>query len=815
MALVQVKVGLRPLRKAAYWRPHMLLPLASALLLSAAPLSFQDAVLTPPLIGDPGAAALKYVQSRRGELGLDVRSRLVVGKLFSTRFGGTVRLIQQVDGLELEGGQVVVTFDEQQRVVQVSSSLRHFTAVQTTPKLTGAQALELATHEVDGAWLRADGVPYGGWKKRAYVVGGVVHVGYLTFVPTLKASDSWHVAIDGIDGSVLSVENRVHTARDAKVYASSPGGLSAGVGRTPVIDAQLQHLPEDGGFLTGDRIRALNCCPTLNCQLDAGPARARGQAQTFNGVIDFDVAICDQRQRATNDTLVHASGNYVYTPVDPPGTAAPSINQPADYDEFAEVHAYHHVSKAYEAVRALSVGPLARDGGFSPFVMRAAGPDLPAVWVNVSDADFQSAMPNGAGVYVSNSLARTENAMFLARENMDQLLLPEQVLASDALVIYQGASVDFAYDGPVLWHEFGHGVIHSTSDWGTFVTIDALSANNESSALHEGIADLIAAMTGNDPIVGAYVGPRIDPSTTNIRNVENTSRCPDALWGESHEDSLYFTGAVWEARKQLLGTDQGATFDAALYAAMVAFPPDVNFVSAAGIITATITRAFPGVPDARARLVAAFDGRGVTNCSKVLDVTNTLATPRLYFNLAGAAFAEVTPGNPVPGPYQFKIRVPRGAKSLTVSGPYQTGGGGGGMARLQILASSGRPITFQRSGAGTDLINDAVKFVVPTLGSGMMTGKVLIDVPCGGELHFAIGNTSQRDRTLFDLGYSYEEAASCPVVDAGSPEPKPVLIAAAQETLGAQVAPGCGCSSAVPFLFLPALLWFRRRNRRS
>lgn len=784
----------------------MLLPIVSALLfaLPAAPLTFQDGVLTPPMIGNPGAAALHFAHSRKAELGLDARSRLVIGRLLSTRLGGVVHLNQHVDGLELHGSKLIVSFDEQQRVVRFSSSLRRFDTVQTTARLTGADALVIATHEVDGAWLRSDGVPYGGYTKKAFLVNGSVHVGFLTFVPTLKNSESWHVAVDG---TVLSVENRAHLARDANVYASSPGGLQGGVGRTPVISTQLQHV--DGGFLTGQRIRALNCCPTFNCQADAGPARATGQAQTFQGPIDFDVAICDQRQRATDNPAVHASGNYVSLPVDQPGTVAPSIDNAADSDEFAEVNAYYHVNKASDAVRALSMGPLARDGGFSPFSMRAAGPDLPAVWVNVSDADFNNAEPNGQGVYVSNTLSRTDNAMFLARENMEFLLLPPQVLASDALVIYQGAGVDFAYDGPVLWHELGHGIIHSTADWATIVTIDARSSNNESSALHEGVSDLIAAMIGNDPIVGAYVGPRIDPTRSSIRNVDNASRCPDVLWGESHEDSLHFTGAVWEARTlHFLGNDQGATFDAAFYAAMVSFPPDVNFQKAARIITSTVAQAFPGMPDARVKLETAFDGRGVTSCSKVLDVTNSLDATRLYIGIPGSAFAGVTMGNAIPGPYQFKIHVPRGAKSLTVTG--QGGGGGGGAVRMQILASKNQPITFARSGE-RDLINDAEKTVVPTSSNGVFTGKVRLDVPCGGDLHFAIGNTSQGDRTLFNVGYSFEEADMCPepVIDAGAPPP--VLLAAAQNTLGGQLS-GCGCSSAPPFLLFAVLLWFRRRS---
>lgn len=787
----------------------MLLPLVSALLcqLPAAPVTFQDGVLTPPLLGAPGPAALSFARSRAAELGLDARTTLGVGRQMSTKLGGTVQLVQQVDGLEVHGGRVIVTFDVQQRVVRASSSLKRFSSVKLEPTLTGAQALAIATHEVDGAWLRTDGTPWGGWKKKAFLVGDALHVGFLTFVPTLKASDSWHVAVDATDGAVLWVENRSHAGSAAKVYASSPGGLTGGVGVTPIIDAELLNLT-DGGSLTGTRLRALNCCPTANCAADAGPARATGQSQTFQGVVNFDVAICDQRQRATRDPALHPSGDFVYAPVDPPGTPRPSITKLADYDEFAEVHAYYHVTKAYEATRALSVGPLARDGGFSPFAMRNAGPDLPAVWVNVADADFQAAQPNAQGVYVSDQLARTDNAMFLARENMDMLLLPPQVLASDALVIYQGSAADFAYDGPVLWHEFGHGAIHSTSDWDTVVTIDARSSNNESSALHEGVADLLAAITGKDPIVGAYVGPRITPGTTNIRDVGNAERCPDVLWGESHQDSLHFTGAVWEARGQFLGLDEGATFDAALYAAIVSFPPDVNFEKAAQIITSSVVQAFPARADARTTLQGIFDGRGVTNCSKILDVTNSLATPRTYFGVPGSVFAGLNQNTPVPGPYQFKIRAPRGVKSVTVSSVYQSFGNAT-TARLEILASD-LPITFTRNAGG--LINDAVAKVVPTVGNQMMTGTVPINVPCGGEVFVAIANTSTRDRSLYDVQLSFAPADECPepVVDAGVQSP-PKSVPAVGETLGAPVE-GCGCTSTVPFMFAPALLWFLRRR---
>lgn len=776
---------------------------------------FQHGVLTPPLAGAPADAALLYASSQRAALGLDERSTLAVGPQLSTRFGGTVHLKQQLGGVDVHGARVVVTFDTLRRVVRVSSSLRPFGQALLAPRLSGAEALRVASQAVDGALLKNDGTPYGGWKPLVFLVGPDAHAGFLTYVPTLKHSESFHVAVDAVTGAVLWVDNRVHTAaNDAKVYASSPGGLSAGVGHTPVVDAALAHLPAGEHFLTGEKIRALNCCPTEVCDPSAGPRRATGMLQTFGGVVPYDVAICDRLQRATNDPAMHPSGDFVYAPVDPPTTATPSITSPADFDEFAEVNAYFHVNKAYDALVALSAGPLAADGGLSPFALRMVGADKPAVWVNASDPDFQNATQNPQGVYVSDTLSRTDNAMFVARENMAALSLPEFELDSDALLIYQGNTADFAYDGPVLWHEFGHGAIHSTADWDTVVSFDSRSANNESSALHEGVSDVIAAMVGNDAVVGAYVGPRLDAAANAIRDIGQFKKCPDALWGESHQDSTVFSSAVWDARTRYFqGLDDGKTFDAAFYAAMVSFPPDVNFEKAAAIITAQVELAFPQVADARVKLQSVFDEHGLTSCSKVLDVTED-PRPREYFNLAGASFAGLAQGSVVPGPYQFKFRVPAGAKSLTMTGLYQTFGNNP-TVRLQLLARAGDPIAFVRN--GQIIQNDAQVTVVPTVANQVMTATVNLDVPCGGELYFAVGNTSSRDRVLYDLAFTYEVADSCPPPeepDAGTPPPptpEPVQISGVSDLLGPPVS-GCGCTSIPPLVLLPALLLFVRRR---
>ncbi len=794
-------------------------PAPTTLLQPKGPLALEHGVLSAPLSGDLPSAAQRWALSRRAALGLPATSTLSQDRAFSTRFGGSVHLAQRALGLEVYGGGVVVTVDTQRRVVRLAYSVKPYARERLAFARSGAEALAAAAREVNGALLQPGGAPWGGWRRVAFVVSGELRAGYVVTVPTLKSSEAWYAGVDATDGQVLWLEDEARHASAAKVYASSPGGLAAGVGVTPLVDVTLPHLSNpDGGFLTGDVLEAVNCCPTADCDADAGAPqrRATGTMQTFGGTVSYDVAICDRRQRATNDPALRASGDYVYAPVDPPTTPAPSNTSPADFDEFAEVNAYWHVNKAYDYLRALSETPVFPDAGLSAFRLRdSLTGKRPRVWVNASDPDFQSATQNPQGVYVSNALSRTSNAAFVPREQMDALSLPELQFDTDALLIYQGDAADFAYDGPVLWHEFGHGAVYSTSNWRTLVTLDARSANNESSALHEGVADLVAAMTGRDPIIGTYVGPRVDPGTSAIRSVNNTFKCPDVLWGESHQDSQHFSGAVWQARSQFLGSDDGRTFDAAFFAAVVSFPADVNFEKAAAIIAHSVKLAFPGVADAEARLQAAFAARGVTGCSKVLDVTDD-RTPRAYYNIPGTSFAAVASGSAVPGPYQLKLRVPNGARSVTVGGPYFVFGGG--TVRLQVLAKANAPITFTR--AGTSLTNDADVAVTPTVPQqNFMEGKAVIDVPCGGELYFTVANTSTRDRAVQGLEFSYEPKDSCaPVVpDAGAVDagvPDPVVLTAAGDGLGPALT-GCGCNAVSPFglglLLLPLALRRRRR----
>ncbi|MEW5740710.1 MAG: hypothetical protein AB1938_17415 [Myxococcota bacterium] len=760
-------------------------------------------LLSAPLVGNPVDAARVWALSQRERYGLPAGSTLTSKESFSTRFGASFHLAQTVKGVEVYGAKLVVTLDEQARVVTVTSSLEHVSRVLDGEALSVEQALALASQGLPMTALRPDGVPYGGAGRFYFRVGDELHLGFLAHVQTLDQTKNWYVAVDAVTGRQLFVQNRVHhAARDAQVYPVSPGGLDAGVGLTPTVLRSLTHadggsmiaadcaqLQLDGGMATfandagelcGTQLTMYNCCPSEGCAPDAGPRRAAGTASFMGFAVQYDVAICDRTRRASN--VRNPSGDFVYTPGDPPvNRTVVEAGDRANSDEFAEVHSFYHVNTVYDWVRRLSVKAENLDAGagpIAPFRMRderRSPPQKVAVWTNVMFPNFTELTSGGLQCLLTppcraNTLMRVDNAAFFPRENFAQLPLPGFDTGVDTLLIFQGNSADAAYDATVIQHEFGHGVVYSTAALGfDTVAMDTRSANNEAGALHEGFADYIAAAFNNLADVGPYFGPRATagagvPGVSQdayLRSMNNTFTCPGVLWGEVHQDSQHVAGALWDARKMhFQGTDQGDTFDAAFYAMLVSLTPNADFAMTATVMTACVKRAFPTIADAETKMSTLFMQRGVVGCSKVLDFPAGSA-PRPYYGVpdASSSFA----GSIIPGPFQFKIPAPQGASRVTLAA--QVGGGGnpfGGQPPTPVLlVGAGAPITFTRSG-GT-LINTAQASGMAPNGAG----SVDVNVPCGSDVYVTIA-ARNGGVSLQNVNLTVTPLTSCTPMDGGA-----------------------------------------------
>ena len=614
------------------------------------------------------------------------------------------------------------------------------------------------------------------------------------------------------------------------------------MGVTPVQRVTLGHLEVDreGGFLVGTQIQSLNCCTNENCSTAPGarPKSVTGQLNLDGMNIPFDLAVCDRRPLATNDPLVNPAGSYAYAPVDP--STAPYTGryanqlEPSDSDPFVEVNAFHHVNGVYDFLRGLSTAasPLFPGENIPPFQMRDERlGKKPAVWTNVTFPDLRDAQFAYAftGTLKTDKLERMDNAAFMPNEDFEQLLIPGIAMDVDSLLIFQGTVADFGYDAPVLWHEFGHGAIYSTARFESF-TIDERSGNDEGGALHEGIADFIAGIYGNNSKIGEYVGPRVGSLGSSgegaLRDMQNTFACPDVLWGEVHQDSQHFSGALWEARALLSeGIDDGETFDAAFYAALVSMTPATDFEQAAAIISNHVKLAFATVPDAQQKIDGIFAARGVGNCSKVLELTDSMS--RFYYGIGGTEQAGLAAGQLVPGPTQFKVTLPKGASKLTVGGHWYSPTSG--TPEIKLLAKVGSPITFTRT--GTTINHDAD---VMADHDEHFSASADLQVPCDGELYFTLASASASGEVLLELQRLIEDAPECTTPDSGTQAPDAGVVDAGGVDAGGvivepvsdggsndpgEVEPsGCGCTSVDPVaaaLGLLVVAGFARRRRRS
>lgn len=93
----------------------------------------------------------------------------------------------------------------------------------------------------------------------------------------------------------------------------------------------------------------------------------------------------------------------------------------------------------------------------------------------------------------------------------------------------------------VVYHEYGHG-INDMQYLGQGV-LDGMT----NGALHEGLADVNAALLTDDPVIGRGFAD----NGGGLRTVKNTNRYPEDASGEVHNDGLIIAGAVWDLREAL------------------------------------------------------------------------------------------------------------------------------------------------------------------------------------------------------------------------------------------------------------------------
>ena len=347
------------------------------------------------------------------------------------------------------------------------------------------------------------------------------------------------------------------------------------------------------------------------------------------GGMTFNVHICTEVQVAVAD----AAHDFLF---DDNTDTAPE-------DLFAEAAMFYHATKVYDFFQALGFTrlrevPLRASVNFRIPVDLAAGFDI----ANLTDPD---------GV-----LFPMDNAMFMPSGDSG-MFIPRD---SDSIVFGQGTRSDFSYDGDIVYHEFTHAVVDSTSGLEA-ATVDDQGLDIGPGALNEGYADIFAMfLTGNSGM-GEYAGAGLAPGGV-IRTLENDKRCPDDLIGEVHEDSQPWASAAWE-----LYDLYGDVIIQPYFDAMASLTPQADFAVAVRDTLAEIESQVDAATAAGAR--AEFERRNIVDCVRAIEGGGA---PHPQLHGEGTGSVSIRPY--VPGYMFFHVAIPSGQRQVRLSFDATAGG---------------------------------------------------------------------------------------------------------------------------------------------
>jgi MYXO-CTERM domain-containing protein len=523
-----------------------------------------------------------------------------------------------------------------------------------------------------------------------------------------------------IDAKTGEVVQRFNAAMEAmgNVYPTNPE-------KSPgLIQADLS-LEAGATILKNARVESLNCVD-------------KKTTKTINVGFPLQVHVCELEQTATPD----ANGDFLI----------PAAGHTEPEDPFSQVQMFYHTNRAYSTFlgydAAFDVNP--GDAGSLPVVANLRLPDFND-FANIGN-------PNAPLVPFQNAFYSPGDQLF------------GQVFGTFGPAMYfgQGPVHDYAYDGDVVYHEFGHGVVQATLQLVPTPHLDQYGVTVSNGGMNEGLADYFSAAIGGDPDVGEYAAKDFNASLPYIRSLANPDMCPTAIAGEVHQDATLFSGALWDARVKLSEAD-AKKFDLAIYVAMATLPPpsDLGYEELAKEFIESVDISMgKAVADS---LTAAFTARGVLpSCARVLEHTGaTLNGPKelqnLWFGLGTQTIGSQVKGY-APGVVQVHHALPDRTNSMTVSiesVQISAGGGLGGpmgtpFTPKLLVKFAADPITFSDF---TPVTPEGETQLVDMTDDNDVYAATVPVPENATDVHFMIVNSGQLDGAYTQMKLTTEQAA--------------------------------------------------------
>lgn len=458
-------------------------------------------------------------------------------------------------------------------------------------------------------------------------------------------------------GIVLDEWEHVRSSQ-ARVFLTNPA-------KTPVpIEVTLSgvHANGPGVPLIGERVQSYNC--------------ALEEPDEVPGW--WDEGKCYPVHRA----LSNEDGDFV---VPLPNIILPEDNADGD-DLYAELSMYWNAERFLDRMKALGVPKFKCDlstmlANYRTSALSPSYPDLPYTPLN--------------NAYWTNTCKPESGA---------------------TMIFGQGGAVDFGYDGDVVYHELGHGMVSLLTPEGLGARTNRSDANLvDAGGINEAVADYFSVMLTDDPELGDYVARFWPGYGASIRTAENQRTCPDDTVGQVHNDGEPFMAALWATRKRV-GADK---LDTMVIEMLTRLPIDSDLETASWTL---LELAEEGHDDGvwsqedLDHMIRAFDTRGLYDCRRVITDPERVAGGRTMY-LRGKT-AAVTPF--FPGPMQLRHEVPEGSDNVIVR--FRMGGGSGipgnEAGALVLLKRADEPLEFKYTltaidksadGASKGSIRDVIK----------------------------------------------------------------------------------------------------------
>lgn len=593
-------------------------------------------------------------------------SDLQLERVLDFHHGHALRYRQTFRGLPVYGGATVVRLDDQRRVRWAASDARAIPGdLDIEPTLTAHQAVSEAGRLLGYRQEFIDAIDLARTVQLAVYSQPNMPSPRLAYWIELHADmarlATYRGFVDAHTGHVYKMENMV---MHGDLPTCAPGTNRAYIyPENPLSTPDLEcvslepYLPAGETFLRNQDITTGNCIDNNGCE-------------TVTVLISaIDIHWCDQ------DPVAQTNGAGDFTDHVPP--AAPDDPE----DTFSEVQMFYHLNKGFEFARSM--------GGFTDLATQPlgsvvnfrAGFDIADLFGTIGDQECTG------GTYTGGMpLNPFDNAAFVPAGG---LFGPPEI---DSLMFGQGVMTDYAYDGDVVYHEFGHALMKAVAPGLTQGLFDEYGFDPTPGGMHEGYADLMSMWVTGDPVTGEWALGALGDQY--VRDMNNNDTCPAHLIGEVHEDALPITGAIWAGR-EAIAADGGdrRTFDEATFAAQQLFTENDNYETAAAKTIAEVETTM-GAAHAET-LSQIMAERGISDCNnRIADGAQTKEF-LVVGPVQGLAFGQF------PGPIQWRYEVPEHARSITLSSPNaRVLPGLAGAPTVSLAVKQGDAIRWTDSGVG-------------------------------------------------------------------------------------------------------------------